>query len=273
MKGWAHHQTNPDGTKTIIQGGVICSTRQLPRVSRRIPAKLASAPFKCHFIDTTTASPWRECYHPAHPLTRSEDRRHKMALLEYCSKDLKLVTGTETGIDTSVPFVNYYEGMLSLVPYRLPDAARDMLGYRPPTPGFLKFQVGHYYRIPLWELVYHDAVVSTWYWGDYNNKAPEVWDRRDLFNILYAAPPMFFFDKAGWERHKERFVATYKNVCPHVRKLGYDEMTSHEFLTADHAVQRTRWRSGAEAIVNFGAAEYRLPDGRAVAPLGWLAKP
>ena len=55
--------------------------------------------------------------------------------------------------------------------------------------------MGHFYRIPLWELVYHDCVVAQWYWGDYNNKAPEVWPRRDLFNTLYATPPMFMFDK------------------------------------------------------------------------------
>ena len=98
-----------------------------------------------------------------------------MKLLEYCSRDEKLVVGTETGIDPSVPYVHYYEGMMSLGPYRLPDAGRDMLQYKPPTPDFLKFQVGHFYRIPLWELVYHDCVVAQWYWGDYNNKAPEVW--------------------------------------------------------------------------------------------------
>ena len=41
-------------------------------------------------------------------------------------------------------------------------------------------------------------------------------------------------------------------------------MLSHEFLTPDHAVQVTRWKSGAEVVVNFGDAAYRLPDGRTV---------
>ena len=46
-----------------------------------------------------------------------------------------------------------------------------------------KFQVGWQYRLPLWELVYHDCVVAQWYWGDYNNKLPAIWDLRDLFNL------------------------------------------------------------------------------------------
>ncbi|MGD0091795.1 MAG: glycoside hydrolase [Planctomycetota bacterium] len=271
MKGWAHHQKNKDGTTTVFAGGVICSPRGLERAKQKIPEDLKTHPYACRFIDTTTASPFRECYNPAHPLTRSEDRKYKMALLEFCSKDQKLVVGTETGIDPSVPYVHYYEGMMSLGPYRLPDAGRDMEQYKPPTPEFLKFQVGHFYRLPLWELVYHDCVVAQWYWGDSNNKAPEVWDRRDLFNILYGTPPMYLFNKEQWEKQKPRFVASYQSICPLVRKLGYDELLSHEFLTLDHAVQRTRWSSGTEVTVNFGDKPFATPDGKEVKALGWVA--
>lgn len=272
MKGWANHRKNPDGTMTIFQGGVINSQRGLERAKEKIPEDLKTHAYKCRFIDTTTAAPFREDYSPVHPLTRSQDRLYKMKLLEYCSRDNKLVVGTETGIDPSVPYVHYYEGMLSLGPYRLPDAGRDMLQYKPPTPDFLKFQVGHFYRIPLWELVYHECVVAQWYWGDYNNKAPEVWPRRDLFNTLYATPPMFMFNKETWQKEQQHFVASYKQICPLTRKLGYDEMVSHEFVTADHAVQRTRWKSGAEVVVNFGDTAYKLPDGRTVEPMGSVVR-
>lgn len=251
---------------------MISSPRQLDRAKRQVPEELKNLPYRARFIDTTTASPWREDYNPAHPLTRSEDRRYKMSLLEYMSKDLKLVTGTETGIDPSVPFVHYYEGMLSLGRYRLPDSGRDTLAYKPPTPDFLRFQVGHNYRVPLWEMVYHDCVVSQWYWGDYNNKTPEVWDRRDLFNLLYATPPMFMYTREMWQKSRDRFVQSYRNTGPVARRLGYDEMLAHEFVTADHAVQRTRWKSGAEIVVNFGDAPHRLQDGRTVAALGFLVK-
>jgi hypothetical protein len=54
---------------------------------------------------------------------------------------------------------------------------------------------------------------------------------------------MFMFDKATWQKDK-----------------------------ADHAVQRTRWKSGAEVIANFGDAAYRLPDGRTVQSMHTLAR-
>ncbi len=272
MKGWADIRKKPDGTQVVYQGGVINSARGLARARQTIPADLKTTPYGCRFLDTTTASPWREDYNPAHPLTRSEDRRYKMALLDFCSRQEKLVVGTETGIDPSVPFVDYYEGMMSLAPYRLPDSGRDMLEYKTPTPDFLKFQVGHFYRIPLWELVYHDCVVADWYWGDSTNKEPEAWPQRDLFNILYGTPPLFLFDKPTWEKNQAHFARTYQTVCPLVRRLGYDEMRAHEFLTADHAVQRTRWASGVTVTVNFGDAPTTLRPGVVLPALGWRAE-
>ncbi len=269
MKGWANIQKKPDGTQVVYQGGVINSERGLARAKQMIPADLKTTPYECRFLDTTTASPWREDYNPAHPLTRTQDRHYKMALLDFCSRTEKLVVGTETGIDPSVPYVHYYEGMMSLGPYRLPDAGYDMIGYRTPTPDFLKFQVGHFYRIPLWELVYHDCTVAYWYWGDATNKEPEVWSQRDLYNILYGTPPLFLFDKASWAKNKAHFARTYQTVSPLVRRLGYDEMRSHEFLTPDHAVQRTRWASGMEIVVNFGNAPYSLRKGVTIPAMGW----
>jgi hypothetical protein len=257
-KGWAHHQKNPDGTITVFPGGVVSSSAWLKRAQTRIPNDLKDKPYRARFIDTVTASPWKEDWNPAHPQTRTQDKINKMKLLDYVQNDLKLVTGAETGIDASVPFLCYYEGMLSLGPYRLPDAGRDMIQYKPPTPEFLKFQIGPGYRVPLWELVYHDCTVAQWYWGDYNNKAPEVWPQRDLWNILYATPPMYMFDQKNWNENKTKFAASYGQIAPIARRFGYDEMLAHEWLTPDHNVQKTTWKSGAQIIVNFGDKPYKI---------------
>ena len=131
-----------------------------------------------------------------------------------------------------------------------------------------KFQVGWQYRLPLWELVYHDCVVAQWYWGDYNNKLPAIWDKRDLFNALYGTPPMFMFDKAFWEKNKDRFVQSYRNTCPIARATGYSEMTDHQFLTADRSVQQTTFANGVTVTVNFGDKVYKGTDGSDLAPKG-----
>ncbi|OHB82963.1 MAG: hypothetical protein A2V98_23770, partial [Planctomycetes bacterium RBG_16_64_12] len=170
--------------------GVLCDRQAVEYARRRTPPELETHPYRCRFIDTTTASPWRECYHPEHPMTRSESRHWKMELLRFMGEECGLVTGSETGHEAAVPYLHYFEGMLSLGPYRVPDAGRAMLDVVDEVPeGVAKFQTGHFYRLPLWELVYHDCVVAQWYWGDYNNKLPALWDRRDLLGALYGTPP------------------------------------------------------------------------------------
>ncbi|MDD5350546.1 MAG: glycoside hydrolase [Chthoniobacteraceae bacterium] len=250
--------------------GVLCDKRALDYARQRMSADLATHPYLCRFIDTTTATPWRECYNPAHPMTRTESKQAKMELLRYVSRDNKLVTGCETGHDASVPYLHYFEGMLSLGPYRVPEAGRDMerIWNDIPAP-VAKYQMGHQYRLPLWELVYHDCVVAQWYWGDYSNKLPALWDKRDLFNVLYGTPPMFMFNRERWKANKARFEQSYRNTIPYARAAGYSEMTNHRFLTPDRSVQQTDFANGMSVTVNFGSEPYPQPGGGNIAPMGY----
>ncbi len=253
--------------------GVLCDKRAVDYAKKRIPQELKTYPYRCRFIDTTTASPWRECYSPNHPMTRTESKIWKMKLLQYVSEDMKLVTGSETGHEAAVPYVHYFEGMLSLGPYRVPDSGRNIQKiWDNPPERVVKFQLGHRYRLPLWELVYHDCVVAQWYWGDYNNKLPSLWDKRDLFNTLYGTPPMFIFNRQIWEQNKDRFAKSYKTICPLVQKIGYSEMISHKFLTPDRDVQQTEFANKVKVTVNFGEKDYKFPNGKIIKPMDLLVE-
>jgi hypothetical protein len=269
LKGWG--VTAKDGT--MLSCGVICDRQALPYARERVPADLSTHPYLGRFIDTTTAAPWHECYNPAHPMTRTQSKQWKMELLKYMSEEQRLVTGCETGHDASVPYLHFFEGMMSLGNYRVPDAGRRMADILTEVPERVaKFQVGHSYRLPLWELVFHDCTVSYWYWGDYNNKLPALWDKRDLFNVLYGVPPMFMFDRKFWEANKVRFVQSYKNTCPIVRDVATAEMTDHRFLTRDRTVQETTFANGVVVTVNFGSTPYQPPEGAKVAPMGYAVR-
>ena len=252
---------------TLIPCATICDARALPYAERRIAAELKVKPYAARFIDTTVASPWQECYNPAHPMTRSESRVWKMRLLDLV-KSHGLVCGSETGHDASVPFCDYFEGMMSVAPYRAPDCGRfvDLILTNVP-PRTAKYMVGERYRLPLWELVYHDCVVAYWYWGDFNNKMDAIWAKRDLFNALYGTPPLYFFNDAFWRAHKDRIAASYQVAEPVSRLTAYAAMTDHLFLKADRSVQQTRFSNGVVVTVNFGDAPFTLPDGFLLPPM------
>ncbi len=251
-----------------IACGVVCDRQILPYARKRIAADLKDKPFRARFIDTTTAARWRECYHPDHPMTRTECKRYRMGLLRYVSEETGIVCGAEAGHDAAVPYVDYFEGMLSLWPYRVPDSGhKPSKVYHKVPAAVAKFQTGHCYRLPLWELVYHDCVVSHWYWGDFNNKLPALWDRRDLFNVLYGTPPLFRFGKREWVDQQDRIVQSYQTTVPVARATGYSEMLSHEWLTDDHTVQRTHFANGVTVAVNFGEQPYKTTEGIEVLPM------
>jgi len=247
----------------------VLSDKLAPDFARkRIAKELQTKPYRCRFLDTVTASKWREDYDANHPMTRRECRTYRNELLTVVSREFKLVCGTEDGHDTAVPFADYLEGMMSLIPGRVHDSGRNTMQKIDVVPkNVAKYQVGAEYRLPLWELVYHDCIVSTWYWGDYNNKLPAIWDKRDLFNALYGTPPMFMFNRQEWNRDRDRFVQSYRATSPVAHATFYSEMTDHRYLSADRMVQQTHFADGTTVTVNFSAQPFKLPDGSAVGPL------
>jgi hypothetical protein len=270
VKGWGVESK----TGTLVPCGVLSDSRALAYAEERVPADLADHPYRARFIDTTTASPWREDYSPDHPMTRAESREWKMRLLEYMSKASALVTGSETGHDAAVPFVHYFEGMMSLGPYRIADAGREMQRILASAPDQItRFQLGWKYRLPLWELVYHDCVVAYWYWGDYSNKIPSVWDLRDLFNCLYGTPPEYMFDAVLLKREGERFAKSYALASRTAKLSAYAEMTDFRILSPDRSVQRSVFSNGLRATVNFGSSPWKSEAGAVIAPGGSLIEP
>ena len=261
LHGWEIEVKN---SNAMIPCGVLCDLKAPAYALERIEADLKTHPYHCRFIDTTTAAPWRECYNPDHPMTRTQSREAKMKLLAVISDHFKLICGSETGHEAAVPYCDDFEGMLSLGPYRVPDSGRAMdKVVNEVPPRLAQFQVGEKYRLPLWELVYHDCCIAQWYWGDYNNKLPSIWWKRDLFNALYGTPPMFWFTR-DWKTLKDRFVASYRATAPIARATGYSEMTDHRFLTADRSVQQTTFANGVRITVNFGDSEFRTANGKLV---------
>lgn len=247
-----------------------CPAYWVPTAEIVIPKALSDHPFLGRFIDVTTAEGLYECYDPNHPLCKTDKRHCGQNLLDYVTS-LDLVLGGEHGIWWGAPHQNYIEGMMSGGRFFWP------AGYliRPKTKdekfavgvdtweAYEKWGIGHEWRAPLWELVFHDCVIPTWYWGDSNDflleAAPEVTPKKNAFNILYGTMPMLWADKGGsWHTNREVFLQTCRNVCHLHEVVASAEMVSHEFVTKDHAVQRTRFSNGVKVVVNFGKEPYSL---------------
>ena len=252
VQAWGVERKDNNGYINCV---ALCDITAPKYARQKIQDELVQKNFGSRFFDTTTASSLRECYSSAHPMTRTESRKSRFELLSISSLEHKLVTGSETGMDFVVPVCDYFEGMMSLGPYRREDAGRNVDQFFDNVPSqILEYQLNEKRRLPLWELVYHDCCVAYWYWGDHNNtfNDQQIWDKRDNFNALYAVPPMYWIkDEEHFQKNKERFVKSYKASSEITRKAAGSEMISHEFLTPDRTVQQTKFSNGLTVTVDF----------------------
>lgn len=281
MKAWL---TKGDKPKQFMKR---CSALH-EAVSRRwVPKELAQYPYNARFIDVTTATGLRECYHEKHPLTRTDDRRVKRGLAAYQGNELNLVLGGEHGRWWGADIFNYWEGMQSGGFYSWPAGyvgldipqTREEIGRQ-----YLDWGIGEANRYPLWELVFHDCVVSTWYWGDstghLRHAAPELGYKKDAFNILYGTVPLYWVAQDysyKWDvpETRERLLESYRNTCKLHEVIGFEELVSHEFVTEDRAVQHTVFGDGTNVWVNFGEKPWTLEaDGQSweIPQFGFYAK-
>lgn len=256
-----------------------CTLCKPKRVRANVTRELKTKPFNTRFIDVTMAIGAEECENPAHPMTRTQSRAAACEMLRLLGDDFGLVVGSEQGIDFAVPVCDYFEGMLAPWPCRMPhgrkgaqwtDIFREGLNPTNVTPAefskVVDYHLGERYRVPLFELVYHDCCCAHWYWYDYSNRPICLWPKRDLLTVLYGTAPMYVFDYRLWTERKEMFVESYRRTCPVARRTGYSEMTDHRALTPDRRVQRSTFADGTVVTVNFGDRPYALEDGAVLAP-------
>ena len=234
-----------------------------------IPADVRDKGYLSRFIDTTYSVPLDECYSPSHPMGRRKCLKYRSILMGYM-KDLNLITGSEDCMEAGVPYTDYCEGMMSPGYYRNADCGRYITAKYTGDKvedNSKKFMMDGKYRVPLWELVYGDCMVSYWYWGDSSNSCPEYIPRRDLLNALYGTPPMYNVTVSQWEEYKEQIKESYKRAGLVALHTSAAEMLSFEYLTADKMVQKTVFEGGVSIVANFGETPYTLPDGKVVQPV------
>lgn len=239
------------------------------------------------FLDVYCANGLYECYNPSHPVTREGyasaiESNTRMLMDRY-----NLFIGGEFGAEYGTPYCSYYHGMMTLqrtwfdsetekegTIYYMGDWHNNenptiILDTYTASDTYLKYAINEYTRVPLYELVYHDAVINSWRWEDGNASCPEIWWKKDLFNILYGTAPLWSVNVDSWNKYSKTYLESYRKICPWLKQICYDEMVSHRFINADHTVQESVFSSGKRVIVNFGAEPFEY-DGQVVEPRSCL---
>ena len=125
------------------------------------------------------------------------------------------------------------------------------------------------FRLPLYQIVFHDSVVTTHHWHSGSLKFKNAVDTSALLELLYNVPPLYHLNTARFAKHKAWIKRHYALFSPLHRQIGGKTMTDFEWLSDDKQVQRTEFGDTVEIFANFGTERFEYEDmaipGRSVA--------
>lgn len=119
------------------------------------------------------------------------------------------------------------------------------------------------YRVPLYQTVLHDSVISLDRWELSYYKLPDQTTTRALLAMLYNTPLNFVLNSSELDEHGGEVAKLQRYFAPLHKAAATKPMTDFRWLTPDHLVQRTTFGDGALTVTaNFSDHPYgALPSG------------
>jgi len=165
------------------------------------------------YLDVFGYVPPTEDFNPEHPLTRADCMKHRARCFKWARNNLGIV-GTEDGADWVIPYVDYCTGA----------------------------NAGRCISVPLYSLVYHDAVMT-----------PEggLTDHlRCLLNGGFASVPRNINNKKDMDM--------MRRICALHERVALLEMTNHEFLDESFRKERSTFADGTTVTINRDEGTFQI---------------
>jgi len=189
------------------------------------------------YLDVFSCCVPDQCFNPEHPMTRAECAQAWNQCFDYIRSLGGVVSSEET--------TNYSMGHLDLV-HHAPYPTQPL--YEPVE----KKSAG--VCVPLWSLVYHDAVLVPWHLataGTSRKETSSFWfptsgtPAANAHAALNAGLPYLMIDAEDDE------LALVGKLCELHEKVGLLEMTNHEMLDDEFRRQRTTFADGTTVEVDM----------------------
>ncbi len=256
-----------------------------PYAQRRISAVARAARLNSYFLDVDAAGPELKDYTPGRETSEREDAQARTRRLLFPTRALDQVTGSEGGLAHYAPNIAYSHG-IATQPFAWmdPDIGKHKQsayyrgGYWPPEtpalyfkpvplkPSLARFVTSAQFRLPLYQLVFHDSLVSTHHWEYSSLKFSSEREHTALLQLLYMVPPLYHLNDRVLARDLP-FISAYDRVFrPLHERLFVERMNDFQVLSADRLLQRSVFADGTLITVNFSLKTLRSPEGRRLPP-------
>jgi hypothetical protein len=271
---------NADGTKSRgfkKKGYHLSPLVAQPYVENRVNGIVAQMPsdFNTWFIDCDAYGELYDDYSATHPATQLDDMNARLARIAWIRDTHNMVVGSEGGAAYSAATLHFAHGMtVPVIGWGDPDMKSKTSpyyvgGYWPPEgpaihikqvplkPNYLYHYYDPRFRLPLYQIVFHDSVVATHHWGSGSLKFKNAIGTLALLELLYNVPPLYHLNIAEFEKHKAWIKRYYAFFSPLHKQIGGQAMTDFEWLSHDRQVQRIEFGNMVEMYANFGTEPFR----------------
>ena len=265
---------NADGTKSRgfkKKGYHLSPLVAQPYVENRVNGIVDQMPsdFNTWFIDCDAYGELYDDYSATHPATQLDDMHARLARIAWIRDTHNMVVGSEGGAAYSASVLHFAHGMMvPVIGWGDPDMKSKTSpyyvgGYWPPEgpaihikqvplkPNYLYHYYDPRFRLPLYQIVFHDSVVTTHHWGSGSLKFKNAIGTLALLELLYNVPPLYHLNMAEFSKHKAWIKQHYAFFSPLHRQIGGQAMTDFEWLSDDRQVQRTEFGDSVEIFANF----------------------
>lgn len=267
----------PDGTAQagFKQSGHYTDPRCVrPLLEARVRAVRQAAPFNSWFLDAYGAGMVFDSYRPEARLTQAQNAAGNVANLRWLSEALQLPTGSEDGNAVTARGYLFAHGMQTpVMGWGDPELAIGVAEKKPsrfnlggwypsdeptmffkPVPMKEPYRTVHFspmYRLPLYQAVFHDAILTTHHWFFDNLKLTNVHVENELTQLLYNVPPLYHLSEGTLAARLsaiKRMDGFFQQLH---RALAQQPLTEFAWLSADRLLQQTTFADGTRLVANF----------------------
>jgi hypothetical protein len=212
---------------------ILCSSLALGHVKKNYSSILSNnVKVRGAYLDVFAVVPPDECYNPEHPVTRTQCLKYRGDCLDFIRTQVGVVSSEEPA-DWAIPHLD----LVHHAPFAL-----DPNPGRGPAMGI---------PVPLFSLVYHDAIFIPWSLGKGAWGIPEN-DSGYLHGLAHAGLPYLSIVPSEMELERVRIM------CNLNKRLALVEMTGHEFLDEKYRKQQTTFADGTKILINLDEDTYTI---------------
>jgi hypothetical protein len=244
-----------------------------PVMEQRVPKLQQASHYNSWFLDVAATGMVFDDFDPAKPTTQAQDAQNRMAGMAWIAKRQGVLVGSEEGGAVANRTAAFAHGpQTSGFGWQDPDMRRNKR-----SPYYLgawhpEFQPDYFFRqsrlkpeyqglyfdpalrLPLFQSVFHDSIVTTHHWTMDSLKFKESRQVTELLQQLYNVPPLLnlSLDSAGTRIPYLKGLDAF--FRPLHQRLYSHPLTGFRWLDKRGEVQQSEFADGTRLVANFGPA-------------------